>query len=133
MTARFLAALLIIVLSLLHYRSVRTGGNLQIVLTIAKLTPLLSIVMIGFFYLGSGNLSGGTAAVVNGSVFAVITAGISSTLWSYAGFTNILYMAGEVKRPERTLPVALIGSLAFVMIAYTLIAFAHRRSCRSIS
>jgi len=121
-TARFLAALLIVILSFLHYRSVRTGGNLQIVLTIAKLTPLLSIVMIGFFYLKSGNLSGGTTAVVNGSVFAVITAGISSTLWSYAGFTNILYMAGEVKRPERTLPLALIGSLAFVMIAYTLIA-----------
>jgi fructoselysine transporter len=31
-------------------------------------------------------------------------------------------MAGEVKQPERTLPRALIGSLVFVMIAYTLIS-----------
>jgi fructoselysine transporter len=120
--ARVLAAALIIVLSFLHYRSVRTGGNVQIFLTAAKLTPLFSIVFIGFFYVGSGHLSGVATATVTGSVFAVITAGISSTLWSYAGFTNILYMAGEVKRPERTLPVALIGSLAFVMVAYTLIA-----------
>jgi fructoselysine transporter len=120
--ARVLAAVLIIGLALLHYRSVRTGGNVQIVLTVAKLTPLLSIVVIGMFFFGSGNLEGGTTPATAAGVFAVITAGISSTLWSYAGFTNILYMAGEVKRPERTLPIALIGSLVFVMIAYTLIS-----------
>jgi fructoselysine transporter len=120
--ARVLAAGLIIGLALLHYRSVRTGGNLQIVLTVAKLTPLFSIVIIGMFFFGSGNLAGGTAPVAAAGVFAAITAGISSTLWSYAGFTNILYMAGEVKRPERTLPVALIGSLGFVMLAYVLIS-----------
>lgn len=120
--ARIFASALILLLTYLHYRSVRTGGNLQIVLTVTKLTPLIAIVLLGFFYLGSGNLAGTPAAGSNGSLLAVITAGISSTLWSYAGFTNILYMAGEVRRPERTLPVALIGSLAFVMIAYTLIS-----------
>lgn len=122
LVARLLASVLIVILSILHYRSVRTGGNLQIVLTIAKLTPLLSIVIIGFFYFGSGHFAPGLGSVASGSLFVVITAGISSTLWSYAGFTNILYMAGEVKRPERTLPIALIGSLFFIMIAYTLIA-----------
>jgi fructoselysine transporter len=120
--SRTLASILIIGLAFLHYRSVRTGGNLQILLTLAKLTPLVSIVVIGFFFLGSGNLSGGVIVGGSSSMFAVITAGISSTLWSYAGFTNILYMAGEVQRPERTLPIGLIGSLAFVMIAYTLIS-----------
>ncbi len=120
--ARALAAGLIIVLAILHYRSVRTGGNLQILLTVAKLTPLLSIVVIGFFFFGSGNIAGGTSPATSVGLFAVITAGISSTLWSYAGFTNILYMAGEVKSPERTLPIALIGSLVFVIIAYTLIS-----------
>jgi fructoselysine transporter len=122
LVSRILASGLIILLAMLHYRSVRTGGNVQIVLTLAKLTPLISIIVIGMFYIPTGNLSGGTAPAGAGPLFAVITAGISSTLWSYAGFTNILYMAGEVKRPERTLPVSLIGSLAFVMIAYTLIS-----------
>jgi fructoselysine transporter len=122
LVSRVLATVLLAGLALLHYRSVRSGGNVQIVLTLAKLTPLISIVLIGFFYFSSGNLSGGAPPSGVGPVFAVITAGISATLWSYAGFTNILYMAGEVKRPERTLPIALIGSLAFVMIAYTLIS-----------
>ena len=120
--SRVLAAVLIIGLALLHYRSVRTGGNVQILLTVAKLLPLLGIVIIGMFYMRSGNLTGGTVPATTLGLATVITAGISSTLWSYAGFTNILYMAGEVKRPERTLPIALIGSLAFIMVAYTLIA-----------
>lgn len=120
--SRSLAAVMIVGLALLHRRSVRTGGNVQIILTIAKLTPLLGIVVIGMFFMGSGNLTGGTAPVTAVGIATVLTAGISSTLWSYAGFTNILYMAGEVKRPERTLPIALIGSLLFIMIAYTLIS-----------
>lgn len=120
--SRVLAAGLIIGLAFLHYRSVRTGGNFQILLTAAKLLPLLGIIIAGMFFFGSGNLIGGSAPVTTMGFAAVITAGISSTLWSYAGFTNILYMAGEVKRPERTLPLALIGSLAFIMVAYTLIA-----------
>ncbi len=122
--AKLVAAALIASLALLHYRSVQTGGNFQIVLTVAKLTPLLSIVIIGAFYFGSGNifLPIADAAVRDKGVVAIIIAGISSTLWSYAGFINILYMAGEVKRPERTLPLSLIGSLVFIMAAYTLIA-----------
>ncbi|MCK5573306.1 MAG: amino acid permease, partial [Bacteroidetes bacterium] len=122
--AKIFAAALIALLAAIHYRSVRTGGNFQIVLTIAKLTPLISIVLIGLFYLDSGNIFFPIADTVvkERGLFALIIAGISSTLWSYAGFINILYMAGEVKRPERTLPVALIGSLVFIIAAYTLIA-----------
>jgi fructoselysine transporter len=120
--SRTMAAALIILLALLHYRSVRLGANVQIVLTVAKLAPLFAIVVIGLYFLGSGNLTGGSTPGTVVGYSAVILAGISSTLWSYAGFTNILYVAGEVKRPERTLPIALIGSLLFIMIAYTLIS-----------
>jgi len=122
--AKIIAAALIASLAAIHYRSVQTGGNLQVILTIAKLTPLISIILIGLFYLDSGNIFFPIVdtAVKERGLFALIIAGVSSTLWSYAGFINILYMAGEVKRPERTLPVALIGSLVFVIAAYTLIA-----------
>ena len=56
MITRVLAALLIAGLALLHVRSVRTGGNVQIVLTLAKLVPLLSIVVIGLLALDRGEL-----------------------------------------------------------------------------
>lgn len=122
--ARIFASILILGLALINYRSVKTGGNFQIVLTLAKLTPLIAVVIIGFFFLNSGNIYIAPAAdfIEEKGFFLIITAGISSTLWSYAGFGNILYMAGEVKNPSSTLPKALIGSMFFVMAAYTLIS-----------
>jgi fructoselysine transporter len=122
--AKIFAAVLIVILAALQFRSVRTGGNVQVLLTGAKLLPLVILVVIGMFYLGTGNLSFRLPIVGAGgnSLFTQATAGISATLWAYAGFLNILYMAGEVKNPERTLPRSLIGSIFFVLIGYTLIS-----------
>jgi fructoselysine transporter len=122
--SRGLATLLIAGFAFLHVRSVKIGGNVQIGLTLAKLAPLVSIVIIGLLSLDAGELtfSLSGSSVSGGGLMAIVNAGIAATVWSYAGFTNILYMGGEVKNPGRTLPIALIGSLLFVMIAYVLIA-----------
>jgi APA family basic amino acid/polyamine antiporter len=41
-------------------------------------------------------------------------------LWAYDGWNNVSYMAGEVKQPERNLPLALIASMLIVMVLYVL-------------
>jgi fructoselysine transporter len=122
--AKLAAAALILAFAALHYRSVRLGGAVQVVLTAAKLTPLLSIVIIGLVALNAEvfSLQIADPLVRERGTLAILIAGISSTLWSYAGFINILYMAGEVKDPGRSLPRALIGSLILIIAAYTLIA-----------
>lgn len=121
--ARVFAAVLIILLAYIQYRSVKLGGNFQVVLSAAKVMPLILLIVIGIFYIDSGNLAAPKSAVtVGGSYFGSITAGISSTLWAYAGFLNILYMAGEVKNPGRNLPRSLMWSIAFVIIVYTFVS-----------
>jgi len=120
--ARLFASALILAFAYMHYRSVKTGGNFQIVLTFAKIIPLFAVVLIGFGMFDISIFTKQNFIRNSGSLFFVITAGISATSWSYAGFGNILYMAGEVKNPSRTLPLALIGSVIFVIIAYTLIS-----------
>lgn len=122
-TAKMLACLMIVLLTLPHIRDVRRGGNLQIVLTIAKISPLLLLIVIGFFHMGSGLLAtAGPARTAN--IFSLLLAGTTATVWSYAGFPNILYMAGEIENPRQTLPRALIGSVAGVTLAYLLISLA---------
>ncbi len=121
--AKIFAAVLIILFAAIQYRSVKTGSNFQIILTVSKLLPLAAIVFIGLFFLGDGNLyllprSQNSA----GGFINQFTAGISATLWAYAGFINILYMAGEVMNPSKILPRSLFGSLIFVTVAYTLIS-----------
>lgn len=124
--ARLIAAVLIALVAYVHWRSVRGGGNAQVFLTVAKLAPLVLIVVFGLLSWKPEALAFAVsvAGVEQRPFWNTIVAGVSSTLWSYAGFTNILYMAGEVRNPARVLPVSLIGSLAFVVVAYTLIAAA---------
>ncbi|MGE5456974.1 MAG: amino acid permease [Methanococcaceae archaeon] len=124
--AKIFASILIFALAYVQFRSVKTGGNIQIVLTVAKVLPLLMIIIIGLFFLNAGNLFPQVVFSQNNagkSTFYLLTAGISSTLWAYAGFLNILYMAGEVKDPSRVLPKSLLRSMLFVIAAYTLISF----------
>lgn len=42
-------------------------------------------------------------------------------LWAYDGWNNISYMAGEVKHPERNLPLALIASMLIIIVLYVIV------------
>lgn len=120
---RGLAILLISILTMPHFRDVRQGGNLQIFLTVAKLSPLLLLIVIGFFHYSSGHLTQILPRFQPGWA-AMLLAGVSATVWSYAGFPNLLYMAGEVQNPQRTLPRAMLISVFGVTAAYVLISLA---------
>ena len=108
-----------------QYRGVKRGANIQVFLTFAKLLPLLAVVVIGVFFFTSGNLQiDSLVKTTKGHPISIsmILAGVSATVWAYAGFLNILYTSGEVKNPNRVLPISLIGSVLFVMAAYILIS-----------
>ncbi len=123
--ARLLASLLIALFTIIHYRSVRQGGNLQILLTLAKLLPLLLLCILGFVYFKSEHLIEPLPHFTSsGGFLKPLVAGIAGTIWSYAGFTNVLYMAGEIKQPAKIIPRSLLLSVAFVTLVYTLIALA---------
>ena len=121
---KLFACLLIAVLTYVHYRSVRKGGGLQIVLTVAKLSPLILLCILGCAYFSSSNLHLAPQAAdkMNVGFLTLLVAGVSGTVWAYAGFTNILYMAGEIKEPRKIIPVSLLLSVGIVTVIYTLIA-----------
>ena len=117
------AILIIVLLTIPHYRDVKKGGNLQVILTIAKLSPLFVLIAFGLFYFRSGHLfDAGEPLLQNKSILHLLGAGVAATVWSYAGFPNLLYMAGEIKNPHKTLPRALLGSVIGVMVVYVLIS-----------
>ena len=119
-----LATMIILVLTWVHVHSVRQGGRLQVVLTVVKILPLLLLSVLGFFFIGSENFFFAPVGGNERGLFLLISAGVAATVWSYAGFPNILYMAGEIKEPGKTLPKALLGSLLLVTLIYVAVAFA---------
>lgn len=125
-STKLLAILIILILTLIHLRSVRQGSWLQVILTALKIIPLFILAILGLFYLDSPNLflAPQHSAATEHPVIWLVIMGAAGTVWSYAGFTNVMYMAGEIKNPRRNIPLALISSALFVIVMYVLISLA---------
>lgn len=120
LAGKLVATALVVIFTALHLRSVKMGGFFQVLITIAKVLPFILVVGIGLFFVTGGNFN--SAPAVHSSTAGLLMAGVSATTWAYTGMTSVCYMSGEFKKPERTLPIALIGSSLIVTILYSLIA-----------
>jgi APA family basic amino acid/polyamine antiporter len=110
-----------ILISALNYIGIKKAGEFQLVFTLLKVVIILGIVGIGFSYSG-GNWSNfaGTFAVAKGGV-AGFFAALVAALWAYDGWNDLNMVAGEVRQPERSIPIALIAGVASVGVLYVLV------------
>jgi basic amino acid/polyamine antiporter, APA family len=102
-----------------HAVAVRTSGTFQIVFTILKVGMILAFLAAGFVVGGfSGALlapSSGDAGLVLKPSFAVA---LMFVLFSYSGWNAAAYVVGEVRKPQRTVPAALMLATGFVAVLY---------------
>src|SRR5438874_354201 len=114
---------------LINCAAVTFSGGVATFLTSIKVLLLIAVGLGAFFYSGGdwSHLSqasvGGTCegvAMTTGG-FAGFAAAMLGALWAYDGWNNITFLAGEVKNPERNLPLGLIISMFLVMGLYLLV------------
>lgn len=125
-----LAALLVIALTAINYVGVRFGGVVQNVFTVAKMAAM-GLLVLGAFLLPTGgsvaNLTTSSAAIhpTGLALFAAMAAALQGAFWAYDGWNTVTYIAGEVKRPQRNIPLALIVGMLMVIVIYMLINLAY--------
>jgi APA family basic amino acid/polyamine antiporter len=98
----------------LNYLGIKKAGDFQLVFTVLK-GVLILIVAALCFASASGswsNFSTGLPGAIGG--LKGFMAALIATLWAYDGWNDLTMVAGEVRKPERSLPVALIGGLFVV-------------------
>ncbi|HEX8720416.1 MAG TPA: amino acid permease [Pyrinomonadaceae bacterium] len=102
-----------------------TGLKILIVLAIGVCAFLLAQGSFGHFSLsGAGGACEGVEATARGGM-AGFGAAMLGALWAYDGWTNVTIVAGEVKNPQRNLPLALIGGILIVAALYIFVNFAY--------
>ena len=114
-----------ILISLLNYLGVKKAGEFQLVFTLLKVAIILGIVFVCFS--GAGNATGrgwsnfaGTFTGAKGGI-AGFMAALVAALWAYDGWNDLNMVAGEVKNPERNIPIALIAGVGTVGVLYVLV------------
>ena len=111
--------IVVLLISGLHCLGVRLGTMTQNILTTLKIGALLGIIVLGVFF-GQGDTAHFTplfdwAKISNFSLFA---AAFIPAIFAYSGWNAIIYIAGEVKDPERNLPRALLWANLIVIALY---------------
>ena len=118
---QLLAVAAAVLISVLNYLGVKKAGEFQLVFTVLKIAIILGIVLIGFSY-ASGtwrNFAGTYSGAVGG--IAGFMAALVAALWAYDGWNDLNMVSGEIRDPERSIPVALIAGVATVGILYMLV------------
>ncbi len=104
----------------LNYIGIKRAGDFQVVFTLLKLAIIVAIAVLGF------TASSGTwrnfATSFSGATggFAGFMAALIAALWAYDGWNDLNMVSGEIRNPERVIPIALIVGVAVVAGLYML-------------
>lgn len=127
-----LTILLIIGLSWVHYIGLRFGNGLNRIVTSVVIISILLVIVLGLT-LGGGSMENfstpsGTYVAQSwwsGDFIRLIFMAMLSAFWAYEGWSSVGYLGGEIRDPNRTLPLALIMGVMFVMLIYCTINFTY--------
>jgi amino acid transporter len=104
---------------------VRWGGGVQLAVTIIKVASLVAIGALPFLTAMAGGLRPRPDLLqptwpssVAQLSFAGATTAFLGVLWAYHGWMNVTPVAGEVKNPQRNLPLALLVGVGMVTLLY---------------
>ena len=124
---------LIVLFTIINLRGIKTAAAIQNISMVLRLVPLVLVIVLGVFAgKNQPDLSLATAFTTDTpptffNIVKVIGYATFASLWAYEGWTNLNTVAGEMKRPKRDLPLAIIISMGGIMLIYTLFNFAVYR------
>lgn len=113
----------LLLLTLINWRGIREASWTNVVCTSVEVTGLGIVAVAGFLVLGRGE---GVAAAAHAAkdvpLDAILTGGALS-FFAFIGFEDMVNVAEEVKDARRTVPRAILASLAIAGAIYMLISW----------
>ncbi len=125
--AQLVAAVVILILTAINHYGLRGGAATQNLLTAVKIGAVVLFVLFGFVVPVKAS-SPLAAALPATDLLAAFGVAMIAALWTYDGWYGLTFSAGEMRRPERDLPLALIGGTALVTLLYLLLNVVYLRA-----
>jgi APA family basic amino acid/polyamine antiporter len=119
---KLIAILITILLTWINARGVKHGARFQNFFSIAGIGVIFAFVIAGilsekantnnFFPLWPDSLSLNELSLLGVALVSIV--------FTYAGWTTIVYIAGEIKNPEKNIPSAMLISVTLVAFIYVI-------------
>src|SRR5437764_8655774 len=118
----FLSFAVVWLVALFHLKNLRVGSAFQNLSTLVKLVLIVALIVAGFFVHPKQPISflpaRGATTSIFGAGFAVA---LVYVMYSYSGWNAAVYIAGEIKQPEKNVPRSLLAGTIVVIVAYVLL------------
>lgn len=125
-SARVVAGVITVLLIAVNCIDVKLVANLQIVITISKLVALAIIIIIGFYYIISGEVESFANSFEDSDTSpGAIALSFYSGFWAYSGWSYLNFLVDEMVDPVRNLPLAIGISMLLVIVVYLLANVAY--------
>lgn len=122
------AILIIIVFSSINCLTVAFGGKIQSIMTGLKIAMIAGL-SIGIFFFSKtastmhfSEVSPGFTGFMGWSAFGSATL---AALWAYDGWNNLSMVAGEIKNPQRNIPLSLGLGMLLILAIYCIANVAY--------
>ena len=125
---QIVAAIVVVVLTVIHSRSIEHGSKFQNVSTALKISLIIFIIICGLLtepVVNSDNTNISTLDEMISPAFAISLFFVS---YSYSGWNAAAYIAGEMENPKKNLPKALFVGTLIVTILYVLLNYVFMRT-----
>lgn len=115
-----IAIFTIVLLTIINIVDVKSGARFQNVFTFAKLGAILGVILLGLFLEGGSTQNFFPLFTDRSTLSLIGPLGLAmvAVLWTFDGWIFVTYVAGEVKDPERNIPLSLIFCMAIVVSVY---------------
>jgi APA family basic amino acid/polyamine antiporter len=120
-----IALVLVAVLTTVQWFGTRAGGLTQDITSLIKALALMALIGACIF-LGTRTPFDGTSAIVDReeSIFLAIVLALPAVIYTYDGWSAIIYFSEEVKDPGKSIPRSMLGGVLGITLLYLFVNLA---------
>ena len=117
-----IAAAVTILFAVLQWRGIVWGSNIQNLTSLLKALAFLALIVAAFVLGGGGALtSPQTYSTPSAITFTAVIISLQAAIYTYDGWSGVIYFSEEVKHPGRDIPRALFGGVLTITAIYLLV------------
>jgi len=121
-----IAAAVAIFFAILQWRGIVLGSQVQNLTSLLKTLAFLALIAAAFILGGKGPVAPATVATIatGPALLVAVILSLQSVIYTYDGWTGVVYFSEEVKDPGRDIPRSLFGGVLLIIGIYLLVNLA---------
>jgi len=118
------AAAVTILFAVLQWRGIVWGSNIQNLTSLLKALAFLALIVAAFMLGSGGALTTSETHATTAVTISAVVISLQAAIYTYDGWSGVIYFSEEVKQPGRDIPRALFGGVLSVAAIYLLVNLA---------